>query len=481
VNVFQNAFDNATVQPAGPRAGASGKSYVNVENAGAGANASYNVLDYNDPTLHFSPLSAVGTINEVSLSTVTGFPVSAFQHSGTFNVYVVDDSTTDIQPGTSPLIFDTAADATEGLGTQLGAKHLLGTISYDSSQPTGVFSSFPLTSTDAATLAVLKADLNNGTKFRVVVTPDDSGVAASWEGQFTSKGLLESPVLSFNYTPAVVTLPAWLDPASMATWAAPPTRLLTLHGSATIVGDPASDQPVIVSDSPGTSLVVEPTSGVHDIHVASIVAGALMIGGSAGNPVTVIIAASDANGNPLAAAPSSIVGASGFSASDRAAGATQAEVVPSFDSPVPTASGSASQDSIKATSGISFNSAMGATHTATTAVEIASHSTILEFLSVDRFEQMIDALLPSTIENRLAAASLQSVDGQTAPSLQNSQSPPSVSDKLDSLDAALALEFSNSDEFRWSASTSADAASDDNMSAGLASEPRELLAASLGR
>ena len=102
VDLFQNGSDNATVRPDGPRTGASGKTYINIENAGAGTNASYGVIDFNVAgVLPFSPPSPVGTINQITLSTVTGFPVSSFQHNGTFRVYLVDDSTTDIQPGTA--------------------------------------------------------------------------------------------------------------------------------------------------------------------------------------------------------------------------------------------------------------------------------------------------------------------------------------------------------------------------------------------
>ena len=58
VDLFQNGFDNASVRPDGPRSGASGKTYINVENAGAGANASYAVIDYNDASmLPFTPPS----------------------------------------------------------------------------------------------------------------------------------------------------------------------------------------------------------------------------------------------------------------------------------------------------------------------------------------------------------------------------------------------------------------------------------------
>jgi hypothetical protein len=274
IDVFQNASDDATVQPAGPRTGTTGKSFFNVEanNSANGANTSFGVLDYNQgsiSSLPFSLPSPVGTINEVSISTVTGFPPSSFQHSGTFNVYLVDDSTTsDNNDGSSPLTFNTTADPLEGVGTQLGTKHLLGTINYNSNQPTDVFTSFPLTNADAATLALLANDLNSGAKFRIVVTPGDSAVAASWEGQASFNGLFESPILSFNYTTGTTAaLPTWLSPSSEATWDG---HTLTVTGSATIIADPGADEPLIVGSGAAAQLTIAPTNGDHIIHVGGV-------------------------------------------------------------------------------------------------------------------------------------------------------------------------------------------------------------------
>jgi hypothetical protein len=59
-----------------------------------------------------------------------------------------------------------------------------------------------LTNADPATLATLANDLNNGDKFRIVITPGDSTVAASFEGFFTdtTSGLFEDPILGINYS-----------------------------------------------------------------------------------------------------------------------------------------------------------------------------------------------------------------------------------------------------------------------------------------
>src|SRR5439155_8410914 len=42
-----SAFDNATMMPLGPRTGANGKNFFNVEGDNNGINSSYGVLDFN--------------------------------------------------------------------------------------------------------------------------------------------------------------------------------------------------------------------------------------------------------------------------------------------------------------------------------------------------------------------------------------------------------------------------------------------------
>ncbi len=105
------------------------------------------------------------------------------------------------------LIFDSTNDAIEGLGTQLGNKHLLGTIQYSASQVAGGYTPFNLTNLDATGLAALKSDLNGNNPFTIIVTPGNATVAASWQGSNSAVGL-QSPILRFNYSigvaPAVV-------------------------------------------------------------------------------------------------------------------------------------------------------------------------------------------------------------------------------------------------------------------------------------
>src|SRR5262249_37709558 len=63
-SIAQEAFDNATVQPAGPRAGANGKNFFNMEGTTAGGAGfqSFGVADFN-----FGALGTVVSFSNVKL------------------------------------------------------------------------------------------------------------------------------------------------------------------------------------------------------------------------------------------------------------------------------------------------------------------------------------------------------------------------------------------------------------------------------
>jgi hypothetical protein len=283
-NLAQQAGDVATVQPAGPRTAPNGKNFFNVEGSGAAASASFGVADFNTAGLSFTLPGGetIGTINSILLGTINA-PAS-FTHSGGVNVYLVDDSTTDISSANTALTFNTA-DATEGLNGQFGAKHLLGSFTFDANQPGGTFTDVALANADPATLDLLKNDLNTGVKFRLVFTPEDATVAATYTG--TSFGIVDgagstyqAPRVTFNYTKADATgLPAWVSPSSVATWDAG-THKLTVTGATTIVADPGADAPIIVASGGAAQVTVAP-AGTLLVHL-----GGLDLSGGAGLTVS---------------------------------------------------------------------------------------------------------------------------------------------------------------------------------------------------
>ena len=109
---------------------------------------------------------------------------------------------TGIEPGTSPLAFDTASLPT-GLGTQLEPRYLLGT---------GIFSEFATGQTDVftftptgAALSYLTTEIDSGGRIRLIVAPDDANVAATYAG--FSNTSIAGPMLTIS-SPATVPEPS---------------------------------------------------------------------------------------------------------------------------------------------------------------------------------------------------------------------------------------------------------------------------------
>jgi hypothetical protein len=187
------AFDNATVQAAGPRSGTSGKNFFNVEGAGSGSFASYGVADF----LFDSVPDTVLGITSFSISFTQSN--AAFTHDGQL-VFSLDISSTlaDIQPVTSPLAFDaanpgTATDVNQGdlslltLGTGTFTKVANGTVD-----------TFSLSLTPQAQSALV-TKLNNNDTIRVVIGTGDDTVAATYAG--FSNATVDGPTLAIMYTP----------------------------------------------------------------------------------------------------------------------------------------------------------------------------------------------------------------------------------------------------------------------------------------
>src|SRR5579862_773041 len=89
------ATDNATIKNAGPRTGASGKSFFNVEgDNNLAANASYGVIDFSGASFHVSGASAVSALT-LTLTESN----AAFSTPGSVEVFLASDSSANIQPG----------------------------------------------------------------------------------------------------------------------------------------------------------------------------------------------------------------------------------------------------------------------------------------------------------------------------------------------------------------------------------------------
>lgn len=196
------AFDNATVQPAGPRIGANGKNFFNIEGSSFDAFASYGVADFDGSSVTFA--EPILGLTNVTLSFTQSN--AGFTANGNLRFWVTGDTGVDIQPGTSSLVFD-AGHLPSGVNpSAFSSLHDLGTGSFVQVANGHVDSYTFALSGDAK--ALLEDSLANGSALRFLITPDDAGVAATWAG--FSHNTFAGPTVSFEAEavpePATLTL-----------------------------------------------------------------------------------------------------------------------------------------------------------------------------------------------------------------------------------------------------------------------------------
>lgn len=171
---------NATVQPAGPRTGANGVNFLNIEGANFNNFASYGVLDFTAPASGFG--GNVTGINSLTFSLTQSN--AGFSAAGPVNVYLAADRTTSISnAGGSPLIFDPALGGGEGIadGGQLGDLEFIGAINY-AVVSNGTVDSLIVSSFSAIAEQRLIDAINDNGLVRLVVTPGETSTAATYGG-----------------------------------------------------------------------------------------------------------------------------------------------------------------------------------------------------------------------------------------------------------------------------------------------------------
>lgn len=174
------ATDNATIQPGGPRTGSSGKAFFNVESIPNGNFASYGVLDFDGSALTLDP--AAGDIYRVIVTLTESN--AGFTTPGSVNFWLTEDTTADIQPGTSSLVFDPGQVPNGVAPGDLAPLHFLGTGAFtgDDSSTNGNPNIYSF-DVDSAVTAILNGSVGaGGGNIRIVVTPGDDVVAATWAG-----------------------------------------------------------------------------------------------------------------------------------------------------------------------------------------------------------------------------------------------------------------------------------------------------------
>jgi hypothetical protein len=180
------AFDNATVQPGGPRSGINGKIFFNMEGSANTIFASFGVADFASPNL---PVARVNDIH-VALTQAN----AAFTNNGALNFYLTADTATSIQPGAA-IHFDNS-DLPGGLGTQLQPRFLLGSGTFTQAAD-GTVDEFTF-NLSAAAQAFLVDQLNHGGTIRLAITPGDANVAATYAGVGNNE--FSGPVLALDVT-----------------------------------------------------------------------------------------------------------------------------------------------------------------------------------------------------------------------------------------------------------------------------------------
>lgn len=183
------AFNNSTIQPAGPRTGSNNLAFFNIEGSANGTFASYGVADFDGD--NFGVTTPV--VDIVSAKLKLAQSNASFTNNGAVDLFLSKDTATIISnTGGSPLTFQNA-NLPNGLGTQLNPKGLIAS---------GVFTEVANGDLDEYVLnlsavidgmtveSILIAALNGGGNIRLIVAPADANVAATYAGytNFTYAG-----------------------------------------------------------------------------------------------------------------------------------------------------------------------------------------------------------------------------------------------------------------------------------------------------
>ena len=210
IPVVVGASNNATVQPAGPRAPTAGKAFFNLEGSTAGAattpNASsFGVIDFSFAgiTLPSTPSNIAGaTLNltESNAAFSAAGPVSVYLASTAANAVSIESTNTNLNyVGTN--------NGLASVDTDLGALTLLGSGTFTNTG-TGNPDLYSLSFTGSALTQLISTLTAKGT-LRLVMTPDAATTAATWAGFSTTVAGTSGPSLGFF---AVVPVP---EPTSL--------------------------------------------------------------------------------------------------------------------------------------------------------------------------------------------------------------------------------------------------------------------------
>ena len=175
-DLFGFTFNNGTIWQTGPRPGANGKRFLNVEGRNAGEFASYAVADVYVPTGG----RTISIVNSLRVAMTQSN--AAFTLNGRIRLCLTLDIDTPIDPpaaGEDPALrFD--PKYVDGVGEQLGPLYDLGEVDFIQYKDgtMDVFEFFP----EPEAELVLRIYVTYLNRFRLVVKPADEDVAATYAG-----------------------------------------------------------------------------------------------------------------------------------------------------------------------------------------------------------------------------------------------------------------------------------------------------------
>jgi hypothetical protein len=234
--------DAETIQVAGPFTDTSAEPSGSSSALGY---AGYLAADFNTPGGGnvFTPSATVTAIDNMSLQ-VWNSPTGAEEGtSGPLQVYLVSDSTSNIDPSSpqsvNPHFYDTTQEP-NGFGTQFGTAYLLGNVEWNAASTTSGFTSLSLANYNQLAEDALIQDLNQGVEFRLIVAPGNSTVFAKWgNGVTTIDGQSVDPQFTFGVTEATPTAATVLN-SSVGTVGSNPLERSTVTGASVSFNDPVN-------------------------------------------------------------------------------------------------------------------------------------------------------------------------------------------------------------------------------------------------
>jgi hypothetical protein len=173
-----SAFDNSTISTTGPRTGTNNTAYFDAE-TGSGSYGYFGVIDFR--ASDFGIKKAVASVTDFKL-TLTEDNAS-WSTAGSLQLWISGDTSASIDSGSSTLKFNKSY-LPGGVGSQLNPLVLLGTANFTTTGDVnnGKADVYDLSLSSAAETLLVDELNTSGGNVRIVVTPDDSKVAATWAG-----------------------------------------------------------------------------------------------------------------------------------------------------------------------------------------------------------------------------------------------------------------------------------------------------------